>query len=255
MTLRFLTFFAYTLVFFGIWRMFTKQKFSRIRNLTRIAILPTLGNAGMSLYFFALAYVPPSMHLTILRFNTLLLPVAGKGLRSVRLRFELLLFGLILVTAGFFLHFDPSLGPGIAISIVTMLFYTFYSLTTEHSLQQHKINIRYPYLLLHIGLLSGVLGLAMIRLQPLSQIWNSLTLPVIVYVVFCICLSHTCYSALLKTARFKHFTDLLLLEVPLTIALEVMILGIVLSPLVYGVIGCILLLLLYLRIRARKASH
>jgi GTP diphosphokinase / guanosine-3',5'-bis(diphosphate) 3'-diphosphatase len=248
MTIRFLTFFVYTVIFFSVWRVWTWKRYSPVRNLFSLAFLPTLGNAGMSLYYFALAIVPPSVHLTLLRFNSLLLYILHTADKR-RLRLYILLFILLfsVTCVLFLLTLGVVYAAGLAISACTMMFYTLYSLSTERTLQHHKIDVRYPYVLLHIGLLSGVAGVLLIPWQHSSALWNASTLPVVGYLLLCVCLTHTCYSALLNTTRFKQFTDLLLLEVPLAAILESLLLGIILPWPAYATIVIVLGLLLALK--------
>lgn len=251
MTIRFLTFAAYTIGFFFVWRAFNRKHLVPLRHATRLALLPTIANAGMSLYFFALPSVPPSVHLTILRFNPLLLPFFGKGnaMERKRTRFGQLLTLMIASLALIYVIVHPSI-LGLSLSVATMLCYSFYSLTTERTLQTYKIDLRYPYILLHMGILSAIAGLALMLFQPPAVLLNAHTFWIVLYVLVCICFSHTAYSALLKTAHFKHFTDLLLLEVPLAVLLEVTLLDHRMPLLAYAVLGVILVALVFLRSRS-----
>ena len=136
---------------------------------------------------------------------------------------------------------------GFVFSLITLISYTFYSLATERTLQQHKIDIRYPFLLFQMGLLLGLAGIILAFFLRTPSLFNELTAPAITYVLLCVCIPHTLYSALLKTKRFELFTDIFLLEVPLAMLLEVMILGTLLPPILYGVMGFTLLTLFLLR--------
>ncbi len=104
--------------------------------------------------------------------------------------------------------------------------------------------------MLQTGLISGVIGLTLLAWQDWAAFLTPLTLPAIIYVIFCVCISQACYSALLNTTRFKHFTDLFLMEVPLCMIFESLILGIQLPLAAYAVVGISLGVILFIRWKA-----
>ncbi len=249
LTIRFLTFAIFTTLFFAGWLWSRKGTYQRIQSITTMALLPTFSNALFSLgTYLALTYVPPSVHLTVLRLNSLLLPsLTEEASRKTRmyLMIFLLLLGLLAIAS--YYTIGSGLTVGLVLSLWTLCCYILYSLSTEHTLQQNKIEFRYPVLLFQTGILLGLCGLVLAFLQPLDSIFNVLTPWAVLYVLVCVCIPHTSYIALLKTARFKHFTDMQLAEVPLAIVMEIVFLGIILPPALYVVIFGILSLLLLLR--------
>ncbi len=252
-TLRFLTFAVYSTVFFILWRWRNPAKLTPIPKLFRLSLMPTLSLCGMSIYFYALSLVPPSLHLLVLRFNTVLYPSITAKESTKRLK-HLLQFAILLGSVVTFMAWflGQHVVAGMLLSAITLCFYLLYSLTTEHTLQQNKIGMRLPYLLLVIGIFSGIIGLILVPFVPLTALLNRYTLPIVVYVLVCICISQTLYSALLKSSKFKHFTDFLLLEVPVAVVLEIGLLHINMHPIVYAGIGLTLLTLLRLRWHAAK---
>ncbi len=231
---RFITIGIFMTLFFIVWKFIHQEKFTPIKHLASVVVKPTLMNAGMMIYFYALQILPPSIHLTILRFNTLLLPIIHDQ-HSRRSSKELLaIFTAFIFLLSILLYaFHYTIAIGIVFSLMTLFFYTLYSITTEQALQQKKIGIRYPYFVLYSGLFSGFLGLVMLFWQT-SSIFSHPLLPLmILYIIFCVCITQLCYSALLHTSRFKHITDLFLLEVPLSIFFEITLLGVVHSGIAY----------------------
>lgn len=252
-TIRLLTFALFAAAFFGIWRLLNRSPLTPIRNATLLALPSTLGNFGMTVStYLALLFMPPSLHLTLLRLNTVILPTIQKRWTARRL-FVLLLFLAALFSAIYLLlsltSFDSSSLAGISLSLCTLLLYLTYSLTTERTLRQNRINVRYPYLLLHMGGLLGATGITLAAFQPLATLWNGMTPGIVAYVLLCVCLPHAAYSALLNRTKFKHFTDMLLLEVPIAIFFEILILGIVQTPYTYALMGLTLMGLLFWRWR------
>jgi hypothetical protein len=235
LTIRFLIFAVFTTGFLIVWRQITKAKFTPIPHLTVRAVIPALWNAVISTFtYLALSFLPASIHLTLLRFNTLLLSLRSNPKKLSAASLALLLLFLT-VCATFVISGFVALG--IILSISTLLCYTFYSLSLERTLHQHRIDIRYPYLLFQMGLLLGFIGMVLAFFQPLDALLHDTSIYTILYVLFCVCIPHVCYSALIKTTRFKHFTDYFLLEVPLAMFLESMILGLVLPVSLYAVIA------------------
>jgi len=243
LTIRFLVFSVFTTGFFLIWRQMTKTKFSPIPRLALLVGPATFWNAfNSTVTYLSISFLPPSVHLTILRFNALLISLkAAKDRKQMVSALTLL---ALLIALSIFLIASGYIALGICFSVVTLLSFTFYSLSLERTLQEHRIDIRYPYVLFQMGLLLGLTGIIMLFFQPISQLLHELTIPSIFYVLVCVCIPHACYSALLKTTRFKHFTDYFLLEVPLAMLLEAAILSIVLPLSLYAVIFITLVTLL-----------
>lgn len=251
-TIRLVIFALFTIAFFIAWRIISRTPFTPIKHLTLRVLPSTFGNLGMTVStYLALLQMPPSLHLLLLRLNTVLLPTISK--RWTFSRAIAILSFILLFFAGFAGLLIPAVGFhnlwGVLLSLSTLLLYLFYSLTTERTLRQNRIDMRHPYLLLHMGGLLGISGIVMALFQPWDTLWNDMTLGVIGYVLFCVCLPHAAYSALLNRTRFKYFTDLLLLEVPIAIALETLLLGLVLTPYAYALTATTLLALLFWRWR------
>ena len=243
LTIRFITFAAFAVLFFIGWRSSVKTKFSPPeRSLLKAATIPSILNAGLSiLTYLTLALIPASIHLTILRFNTLLISALGsKPKIKSMITLGIFILAIFCTIALFALTTGYTLIGGLALSLATLLFYTSYSLSAEHTLQQHKIGIRYPFLLLSMGLLLGIVGLLLLPSQGAAIMHSGLLLQTIAYVLICVCVPHTCYSALLKITRFKNITNIFLLEVPLAIIFEILILGTFLPLGTYMVIAIIL---------------
>lgn len=257
LTIRFLVFSVFSLLLFAAWRVWTREKFTPIKNIFGLAALPTLGNVLMSVFTYAsVSLIPPSVHLTILRFNTLFL-------RAFQVRDRRSIFGslaaIILLLAGMtgLFFFDVGAIPllGIGFAVISLGAYMFYSLSTEYVLNNQRIDVRYPYVLFYSGMFLGVIGLGLFFWQQLWQDFDRLTVIAILYVLLCVCIPHMCYQALLRIRKFSKFTDLLLLEVPLAFVFEIAILGIILPPIVYGIIGVILATLLFLRLHHVTRFH
>jgi GTP pyrophosphokinase len=247
-TLRLFAFSAFSILFYVGWRLFLRPQYSGGKNITIAAILPSLGLVGMSLFnYLSVGYVAPSLHLTVLRLNALLLPVlliASRKQKNVLM--SLLLFCLFL--GGIILLWEETTSlplEGIFFTVCALVSYTFYSLSSEHSLHGQKIGARYPVFLLNIGLFLGIAGCAILPLQEVNLLWGIFTLPVALYILICVFLPHVFHAILLRKTKFKHFTDAYLLEVPIAFAAEILLLNLTQSPLMYALIvtilGCLLL--------------
>lgn len=247
-TIRFLTIGLFMTAFFGLWRCVTRKKFAPIPHITLLALPSTLANAAMMIYLYALETVPPAVHLLILRFNTLLLPMLSEK-KSSRLVRSMVLFGvvLLLTVSGIIMISGRGIIFGLTLSCGTLVFYTLYSVSTERTLQQHNIDVRYPYFLFHSGLISGALGLILLPWQPMSVLLSPVALAIVLYVICCVCITQLCYAALLKTVRFKHFTDLFLIEVPLAVLFGHLLLGVALPPAMYVIIAAAIAAILFIR--------
>ena len=234
MTIRFLTIAIFMSCFFGAWKLFAKAKLAPVKNVTLFAWKPAIANAAMMVYLYALEFISPSVHLMVLRFNTLLIPILNKtGKARVKpLLWFALALGLTLL--GLLLILGKHAAFGLSLSCLTLFFYTVYSLSGERILHRNHIDVRYPYYLFSSGLVSGIIGLALLPFVSFASLLSPLALLATIYVLLCVCISQVCYSALLKTTRFKHFTDLFLAEVPIAILGEIALLGLVESYWVYG---------------------
>jgi drug/metabolite transporter (DMT)-like permease len=245
LTVRFLVFGVFTLIFFLGWRSWKSMRLSPPEGLLRKAMLPSLLNAANSVTtYLALTLIPASVHLSILRFNTLLMPFLNPYKKKSG-QFTLLLILIFLAAALLFLlSLGMHLITGIIISGITLLFYTLYSTSIESSFHMHKIDLRQPYLLLGMGLIVGTLGLALLPWQWIELRHHPLLVYAVIYTLVCVCLPHTCYSALLRSTHFKHVTNIFLLEVPLAILFEMLILQKFLPLSSYGVTALLLITLL-----------
>jgi drug/metabolite transporter (DMT)-like permease len=250
-TIRFLTFFGYTGVAYVLWRMFSKTKYTPVPGLTLLTALPAAGLMGMSFFnYFALTGMPPSLHLTILRLNTLLIPIVIAQRRGSLFKrssmFTFVLFALLLILT-VTIPGAPKLS-GLILSLLALFSYTFYSLISEHVLRQKQISLRYPLFALNLGLILGVAGLLLLPLQASTDILNVHTLPAVLYILTCVCVPHMLYSFLLRRVSFTNFTDMFLLEVPFAIGFEVLLIGFLPLPL-YIVMGLTLGILLLRRLK------
>lgn len=250
-TIRFLTFFVYATCFYVSWRIFSRgTKFTPVPNLLLLTAPPALGLMGLSFFnYFALTQMPPSLHLTILRLNALLLPIVLSMRKGSRFQksslFTFVLFVLLLIL----IMSIPGAPPieGLLLSILALFFYILYSLVSEHVLQQKQISVRYPLFVAHLGVLLGIAGFLLLPWQHAGDVINNFTLSVILYVVACVCIPHMFYSLLLRRISFTSFTDIFLLEVPFAIGFEGLLLSLTLPAPLYGVIGFILVILLLRR--------
>lgn len=255
MTIRFFSLGFYNWLMYLTWRFMTRQKVLPVRRSMRMGLFPSIANAGISLYYFALSSVPPSVHLTILRFNTIFLPTLVGVRRSAFSRRLILLLLCLLALSLAIIHFTVRASPfALLLSVTTMLFYALYSLSMERVLQKHHIGFRLPFLLRDMGTISFVFGFMLLPWQPMKYLLDSRALLAAIYVVICVGISHNAYSALLKTARFKYFSDILLVEIPLAMVLEYFLLGIRLPMLAYSAITLILAVLFVLRLRTVQAK-
>ncbi len=252
-TLRLFVFSGVTTGFFVLWKIFTRQQYSPIPKLSVSALLPTAGLTGMTFFnYLALPHIAPSLHLTILRLNVIVLAVVGIISLGQNRRQSILyaLSFLTIIFAAFFMLRNVISLTGVSLSFMALLSYTLYSLSTERILHHHRISVRYPYLYFYVGIYKGIIGLLLLLFFHDWHLFISpLTLPAIIYIFFCVGLPPIFHTALLQTMQFKHFTDLLLLEVPLGIFFEMILLGIRLPLFVYLLIAFIIAGLLLLRKR------
>ena len=235
-TLRLFTFAAFTSALFFLWKYKIGKHYSRPERLTISSVPPAAGLFGMSLFnYLALTFIPPSIHLTILRLSGLLVPLL-KSRRNSWITTATLLFLFVGLFCLFLIL--PTMPPaaGIGLSLLALISYTIYSLGTEQVMHAKKIAVRYPYFSFQLGIFLALGGLVLLMFQPISNLLSSLTLPAIGYILLCVCIPHLCYTILLQTTRFKNFTLILLLEVPIAIISEYVFLGTLLHPLAYAAI-------------------
>jgi GTP pyrophosphokinase len=249
--LRLLTFGTFSIVVFALWRLQTRSGFSAVPRLAYWAFAPAVGLTGMSVFnYFSLYFLAPSIHLTILRLNAILLPLLIAMDMNQKFRFlkHILLLILCAIPVLLVTITPRGIPPyGIVFAILALLSYTLYSLTTERVMQQSKISARYPILQLYMGVFMGAVGLALLSIHGGITWSDPKILQAVAYVVSCVCIPHLCYSLLLKKMRFKHMTDLFLLEVPLAILFEGMILHLTLPLAQYLMIALVLVILIYSR--------
>lgn len=243
--LRALLFCGFSTAFYIGWRMLRGSAFSRVPHITWLALLPAASTFTLSLLtYFSISHLTPSIHLTILRFNVILLPaihfyLMGKG-KHKKIS-TLLLTGIIALPLGIF-SFMPGISHlGLLFAFLSLAAYITYSLVTEQTLQKNKIGIRYPSFLFQIGLILGVIGLFFVPwLIQHQERWLPLFPTIALYVLFCVFVPHTCFHAILQRVRFTHVTSFSLVEVPLAIIFEILLLGLFLPQATYWVIGMLL---------------
>ncbi len=255
-SVRLITFALFSAAFFTVWRLFTQSAFVPIKHVMRLAALPAIGNATLSLFtYLSLLFIPPSLHLTILRFSALLMPFLSGGAKH-RSRALLGIIGVVLLgcVAVTFYLFGLTLSLGIALSVLTLFFYASYTITTEKNLQQMKIGIRYPYLLFNMGLLLGLIGIVTAFFMPIGSILNVLTANAFLYALICVCIPHVAYAALLNTRQSKRTNDLFFIEAPVAVAVEIWLLGLVLPVWVYLLMALALISVFLLRWHTPKRS-
>jgi GTP pyrophosphokinase len=254
-TLRSIVFFSLTTTFFLIWKFLNGSRFAPVQGAFRLALLPAIGTFALSfITYMSVGVLPPSVHLTILRFNVLLLPLFHLFFRK-NLQRRTAISAVILFAASIGLLLTPTThlpAIGIVYAVLALVAYVYYSLVTERTLQNNKIGARYPYFLFYLGLIVGLLGLLLLPSQlAISSVWEPRLLPIILYVAFCVFVPHTCFQIVLQRVRFTRVTSMSLLEVPLAMVFEILLLGIWLPWFLYLLIGCILLSFVLLLRRER----
>lgn len=250
-SLRSIIFGVFSAGLYVAWRALRKVQYAPIPNVMSLAFLPTVATYLLSFFTYAsLSFLPPSVHLTILRFNVVLLPLLHlKKTKRVTKAITLQAAILAFFCALFLLAPDISY-IGFPLAIVTLVTYLVYSLITEEVLQKNRIGLRYPYFLLHMGVMLAGLGLLFLPWVILNEPeWISRIPAIASYVFICVFVPHTCFQIILQRTRFLHITSLSLFEVPLGILLETIILGIILTPFTYGVIVATMIALAFLLYR------
>jgi len=227
-SLRSFLFFFFSSILFLVWKYRRGNVYSPIPHITRISLVPAISTFIHSLLtYLSVSLLVPSVHLTVLRFNILLLPVIHlwKNKDSNK-RPQLLITGLCLLIIIAFL-FAPGIPRlGLLFAMLTLISYLSYSLITEKTLQQQRIGLRYPQYLFHLSFISALIGLALspLLIQQLS-LWTDQVGSLALYVLFCVFIPHTCFHIILQRTKFKYFTSISLLEVPLAMAMQFLILG------------------------------
>ncbi len=259
-SLRSVLFFGFSTILFLFWRYQRSNTYSPIPKITKIALLPAISTTVHSLLtYLSVSLLAPSVHLTVLRFNILLLPIIHLWRnKDINKKLQMIISGIsTLILLAFF--FAPGIPPmGMFFAILTLISYICYSLITEKTLQQQRIGLRYPHFLFHLSLISALTGLA---LSPLTIDLLPLWLPhlgsIAFYVLFCVFIPHTCFHIVLQRTKFRHVTSMSLLEVPLAMLMEFALLGLFLSYTTYTLITVVLLTALILpqMVSARSMSN
>lgn len=237
-SLRSIIFGVFSAALFVGWRALRKVQYAPIPHVSSLAFLPTVATYLLSFFTYAsVSLLPPSVHLTILRFNVVLLPLlhlkkTKKVTKAIAVQLLVLAFFAVLFLA------SPDIPYiGFPLSIVALVAYIVYSLITEDVLQKNRIGLRYPYFLLHMGMMLAAMGLLFLPWVAMSDPeWMRRIPEVAAYVLVCVFVPHTCFQLILQRTRFLHITSLSLFEVPLGIILETLLLGLILTPYTYGVI-------------------
>jgi len=246
-SLRSIIFGALSVVLYAGWRAVRKVPYAPIPNVTSLALLPTVATYFLSFFTYtSVAFLPPSVHLTVLRFNVVLLPLLHLKKTKVVTK-AILLQVLTLAVFGVLFLLTPDISyMGYPLAIIALVTYLIYSLITENVLQKNKIGLRYPHFLLHMGLMLAALGLLSLPWVIAQDAHWLAKLPMVcAYVLVCVFIPHTCFQLILQRTRFQYVTSLSLFEVPLGIAMEALLLGIILSPATYAVIVAALLTLAF----------
>jgi RelA/SpoT family (p)ppGpp synthetase len=242
---RLITFGVWSILLFVGWHFFSKKRFTflPIPRLFRLAVLPSLISVALSIFtYYALESVPPSLHLTILRLNVLLLPIIQflHSRRSSTISGITLLMAAIGIVILMLTH-PATLSWGILLSTLSLCAYALYSFLVENALHTHKIGFRYPALLCSSGILQGISGIALLSFgywHTLSL--HNLTLLILVMTV-CVFIPHTFYYMLLNKRQTKQVADLFFLEPPIAIIGEIILLNLLLPSWTYGFIAVALI--------------
>jgi GTP pyrophosphokinase len=251
-SIRSIAFFVFSALLFAVWRYVRGRGYSPIPRATWLALSPALATFVLSLLtYLSISQLSPSTHLTILRFNALLLPIIPLGMmRKKATRSSLVMLGIVAAgMIGFFML--PGISNlGVLFALLSLTCYMCYSLVTERVLNEYKIGARYPYFLFHIGIILGILGLLLLpSMIPTVDQWSGHLGNIVLYAFLCVFIPHTCFHIVLQNVQFRHVTSISLFEVPLAVALEILLLGLILHPFSYGLIGLVLLAIAALRLR------
>jgi RelA/SpoT family (p)ppGpp synthetase len=248
--IRLLTFSIFSMLLFTVWQLQRGKSYSPIRGVWSVTILPAMGFLGMSAFnVLAVDVIAPSLHLAILRLNTVMLPVLALLRPKKGGMAESLIALALLVTAclTIFRFFPPAVG--VASSLAALIAYTLYSLTTDRAMQVRRISVRSPVFSLKLGILLGLAGI-MLMFIPGGRVilpTTQLVLFAALYILLCVCIPHALYPYVLQRLRFRSITDLFLIEVPIAVGAEWLLLGIKLSSMQYLIIVTILTTLLLFR--------
>jgi hypothetical protein len=251
---RLLTFSLFSIIFFVGWTLVSRRKYELLRPTPFISILPAGINALLMFATYgAILVIPPALHLTILRFNTFLFQSKSDS-RSER-AWSYVGMSLLLVSLLVFSFFLPQYRwAGLILSAVALVLYTLYSWSTERIIQTYRIGLRYPILSLWMGIWLGLLGLILFVTTDMSSLTLTHTFYAALYTVLFVCVPYTSYSALLKSVKFRYFTDVLLLEVPIAFVSEWLIFGDIEQPIIYWLIFGTLAAIVLIRVISGKLS-
>lgn len=260
-SVRMLTFCFCTTLFYLVWRWSIGNRFKRIPRLTQLALLPSAVTAALAIFTYeALIFLPPSIHLTIIRCNALLIPslfFIRKRLSLVMSMAAFLLFsaGILLLTISPVPYFSLS----IISSLLAVIMYSSYSVITEDTLHKHKIGLRYPALMFRMGVLLGLLGLFLVPIVPWDTVPHITIILLALYTICCVFVPHVLFTTLLNTKQIQHLNDLFFIEPPIAIVTEILILGIILPLWIYAVMLIGLLAIYALRnwkdLRTKMLHH
>lgn len=234
-----------TLLYVG-WRLLRKGSYSRVPRITALAMLPALATFTLALLtYMSISNIAPSIHLTILRFNVILLPAIHYFFfrNTKNKKINVLILAAIIAIPLMTFAFIPAVSHmGLVFAFLALVAYITYSLLTEYTLQKNKIGIRYPVFLFQMGLILGILGvLSLPWLGGQGSAWIGLMPSICAYVVLCVFIPHTFFHAILQRVRFTHVTSFSLVEVPLAILFEFLLLGLVLPVAAYWAIGAFMM--------------
>ena len=257
LSIRLLGFAFFASVFYAIWKKFARGKHRPIKSAAKIAFMPAVAMVALPLFtYLALETMPPSVHLTILRFNILLLPMYSLARKHiVKKRSFLAILAICTATLAIMTLPQTELQTrGIILSVLALVSYTSYSLITEYTLQRHKIGIRYPQLIMNIGTMAGIVGLVMAPFQSWNGYSYWMIILILAYLFFCVFVPYVCFNAVLKNTQFKYVTDMFLLEIPIAILFESSILGIFLPPELYALTALIIALILFAHLKTGERT-
>jgi GTP diphosphokinase / guanosine-3',5'-bis(diphosphate) 3'-diphosphatase len=257
LSMRMMVFCISSLLFFIGWKAVLGRRLSIIPNVAKLAILPTLATIALATFTYqALFFMPPSVHLTIIRFNVLLLPALQgmKGMCSAKC-FRIVAAALMLLSGYCLVSLPPdSMTVSAAFSLLALVSYMFYSTVTEHTLHENKIGLRYPYLLSAIGLMLGIFGVILLPFTQLDTLRFGMIAMIALYVMACVFIPHACYHVLLNRRQSKRTNDLFFMEAPMAVIAEVFLLGIVLPPSLYLLMGLALAGMFAARLRRKTTA-
>jgi len=244
-SIRTMTFGICATIVYVVWRHASGERYVKIPflQLLRLSFTPTLLTIALAAFTYeALASLPPSLHLTILRINIVLLPLLHAFSRSTGMRVFAVTAAALAATGIIFL-FDIrpiTIGWGTLFSVLALCTYVLYSTCVECTLQEHRIGLRHHSLFFASGILMSIAGLG---LTPFIK-WGAL-LPMHIalaslYVVVCVFLPHAFMYMLSNRRQVEALSSRSILENPIAVVGEIALLGILLAPWQYFVMTAVL---------------